>query len=166
MRTSLAGRTEGGVTLIEMLMVVLIISLMAGVSFPAISSGVDSLRLRGTGEEVAALFTTAVNRAERRRIPVEVAISVGQNLIVLTSTEPGFVRRYQPSGGITIAGVLPPAPVADPTQPRRFLIYPGGTVPRVGVLLSNPRGTRRVVRVDPVTGVAESRTIAVDEALP
>lgn len=166
MRTSLAGRTERGVTLIEMLMVVLIISLMAGVSFPAISSGVHSLRLRGAGEEVAALITTAVNRAERRRIPVEVAISVAQNLIVLTSAEPGFLRRFQPGGGITIAGVVPPVPAADPSQPRRFLIYPGGSVPRVGVLLSNPAGTRRLVRVDPITGVAESRTIPAGEVLP
>lgn len=168
MPTSLAGRTsrrERGVTLIEMLMVVLLIGLMAGVSFPAISSGVDTLRLRGAGEEVATMITAAVNRAERRHTPVEVAISAVDNAIVLTSVEPGFLRTFRPSGGVTIAAVLPPALNADPSQPRRFIVYPGGAIPRLGILLSNPHGTRRLVRIDPITGVAESRTLAQDEVL-
>ena len=42
------GRTSNqhGVTLIEMMVVVTIIALMAGISFPAVSAGIDSVRLR------------------------------------------------------------------------------------------------------------------------
>ena len=174
MPTSSAGRTSRlchrdsrrGVTLIEMMMVVFIISLMAGISFPAISSGVDSLRLRSAGEEAATMFTGAMNRAERRRVAVEIAILPAENLILLTSVEPGFSKRYQPEGGVTIAAVLPRMSSADPRLPRRFLVYPGGAVPRVGVVLSNTRGARRLVRLDPITGVAESRLLEPAEVLP
>jgi len=34
-----------GVTIVEMLIVVTIIGLIAGISFPAVTSGIDSLRL-------------------------------------------------------------------------------------------------------------------------
>lgn len=147
-------------------MVVLIISLMAGVTFPAVTSGVDSLRLRGAGEEAAALLTSAINRAERRRIAVEVTVLPAENAMVLTSVEPGFIRRFQPANGVTIAAVLPPNPTADPRAPRSFLVLPGGAAPRLGLILANARGVRRLVRLDPVTGVAESRTLAPEEFLP
>ena len=38
-------RPESGVTLIEMTVVVLLISLVVGIAFPALTSGIDSLRL-------------------------------------------------------------------------------------------------------------------------
>ena len=157
-------RRRRGVTLIEMLMVVLIVALMAGVSFPAITSGVDSLRLRGAGEEAATMLTAAMNRAERRRAAVEIAVLPVENLIVLTSVEPGYRKQFQPGGGVTIAAVLPQLPSADPRMPRRFMVYPGGTAPRLGLILSNARGVRRLVRLDPITAVAESRLLEPMEA--
>ena len=42
---------------------------------------------------------------------------------------------------------------ARPDQPRRYLLYPGGAPPRLGILLENRRGTRRMVVLDPITGV-------------
>jgi hypothetical protein len=148
------------------MMVVFIIALMAGVSFPAISSGVDSLRLRSAGEEAATMLTAAMNRSERRRTPVEIVILPVENSITLTSIEPGFRKLYHPGNGVTIAGVLPRAPGADPRLPRQFIVYPGGSAPRIGILLANASGVRRLVRLDPVTGVAESRTLEPTEELP
>lgn len=146
-------------------MVVLIISLMVGVTFPAMSSGVDSLRLRGAGEEAASMLTAAVNRAERRRVPVEVAITPADNSVLVTSAEAGFTRAFQPRSGVTIIAVFPRLPNADPRAQRRFLVYPGGSAPRVGIVLANSSGTRRLVRLDPVTGVAESRLLDPMEEL-
>lgn len=170
MPTSSAGRTSTsrrGVTLVEMMIVLLIISLMAGISFPAISSGVESLRLRSAGEEAASMFTGAMNRAERRRVAVEITVVPVDNAIVLTSVEPGFRKYFQPEGGVLISTVLPRlTSSADPRMPRRFLVYPGGAVPRIGVVLSNARGARRLVRLDPITGVAESRLLEPAEVLP
>ena len=54
---------------------------------------------------------------------------------------------------ILIKAILP-EPVGGPgdNRPRRFYVYPGGTVPRVGVLLANRTGAQRLVRIDPITG--------------
>jgi hypothetical protein len=56
--------------------------------------------------------------------------------------------------GISIAAVLPEQEQTEtPEPPRRFMVYPGGAVPRVGVDIVNSRGVHRIVRVDPITGV-------------
>jgi hypothetical protein len=70
----------------------------------------------------------------------------------LRSTEAGWVRKLEMPAGISIVEVLPPL-VADEEGPRRFLLYPGGTPPQFAVGIANPRGARRVVRLDPITGV-------------
>ena len=41
------------------------------------------------------------------------------------------------------------------THPRSFFLYPGGTVPRFGVVLINRRNVEKIVRVDPMTGVPQ-----------
>ena len=42
-----------------------------------------------------------------------------------------------------------------PDAPRSFLLMPGGVPPRIGVQLRNRRGARRIVRIDPITGVPQ-----------
>jgi len=141
-----------GVTLIELMVVVAIISLMVGLSFPAITSGIESLRLNSATNAVAQFFNSALNRAERRQQVVEVTVSKSENAIWMRSTEPGFLRRLEMPEGVLIAGVLPKL-ATDMELPRTFLLYPGGTVPQFGVQLINRRQVERVVRVDPMTGV-------------
>lgn len=132
-----------GVTLIEMLMVVAIMGLIAGLTLPSVSSGLDSIRLRTAADSVASFLSAAANRAERRQQVMEVILTPKENRIELFSTEPGYTRKLDMPVGITMAG----------DEPRRFVLMPGGTVPRVGVELSNKRGGHRLVRIDPVTGV-------------
>ena len=144
-------RSQNGVTLIEMLIVVAIISLMVGISYPSISSGVDALRLSSASDSIASFLNGALNRAERKQVVVEVTISKLENALIMRSEEPGFERRLDVPQGVRITGVLP-ANLVDLDAPRHFLMYPGGTLPRFGVELANQRGGRRIVRVDPITG--------------
>ena len=141
-----------GITLVELLVVVAIISLMVGISFPAITSGIDSLRLNAATNGVVGFFNTALNRAERRQQVVAITISKTENEISMRSTEPGFVRKLDIPQGVTITRIFPELP-DNPDAPRMFLLYPGGTVPRFGVQLMNRRNVERIVRVDPITGV-------------
>jgi prepilin-type N-terminal cleavage/methylation domain-containing protein len=152
MPTSSVGKTNSGVTLVELLVVVSLISLMIGISFPAITSGVDSLRLKAATNSVVSFFNTGLSRAERRQQVVEITISKTENALSMRSTEPGFTRRMELPGGVSIAQVLPELP-QNPLAPRTFLLYPGGTVPHFGVTLVNRRNVERIVRVDPITGV-------------
>ena len=146
------GVNAKGITLVELLVVVAIISLMVGISFPAITSGIDSLRLNAATNGVVSFFNTALNRAERRQQVVAITISKAENEISMRSTEPGFVRKLDIPQGVTITRIFPELP-DNPDAPRMFLLYPGGTVPRFGVQLMNRRNVERIVRVDPITGV-------------
>lgn len=148
-----------GVTLIEMLMVVTLIGLMVGISFPALNSGLDTIRLMSATDAVVSFLNSALNRAERRQQVLEVTISRTENKLSMQSTEPGFLREIEMPTGVTITRILPELPLgADDKAPRRILLYPGGTVPRVGVELENRRGRKRIVRIDPVSGVPDIET--------
>jgi len=147
-------KTAEGITLIELLVVVAIISLMVGISFPALTSGIDSLRMNAATNGVVSFLNSGLSRAERRQQVVEITISKTQNALSMRSTEPGFYRKLDMPDGITITRILPELPV-DPNVPRRFLLYPGGTVPRFGLQLINRRNAERIVRVDPITGVPQ-----------
>lgn len=148
-------RTQSGLTLIEMLIVVAIIGVMIGVAFPSITAGVDSLRLRSATDEIVSTFNSAVNRADRRQVAVEVVVDRGQNRIFFASADPGYRRELTMPEGVTIERVLPVIPNLDENLPRQFMIHPGGTVPRVGLELKNRRNARRMVSVDPITGAAQ-----------
>jgi prepilin-type N-terminal cleavage/methylation domain-containing protein len=143
-----------GVTLIEMLIVLALIGLLVAISFPSVSAGVDSLRLSSSGDSLVSFLNGVMNRAERRQQPIEVTIDVAHNSVVARSAEPGFERRLELATGVHIVSVLPASPAED-GEPRRFVLYPGGTPPRIGVEMANVRGARRIIRIDPITGVPE-----------
>ncbi len=152
MPTLSVGKTKSGVTLIELMVVVGLISLMIGISFPAITSGIDSLRLNAATNGIVSFFNTGLSRADRRQQVVEITISKTGNSIEMRSTDPGFFRKLEMPEGVSITHILPELP-ENPDAPRTFLLYPGGTVPRFGVQLINRRNVERIVRVDPITGV-------------
>ena len=149
-----------GVTLVEMLIVVTIIGLIAGVSFPAISAGLDSLRLASASDALVSFLNAGLNRAERRQEGVEVAVSTKDNAVSLTSTS--MARKLEMPDGVTIQQVWPK--LAEETDaPRVFLLMPGGTIPRIGIEIANRRGAHRIVRVNPMTGVPEIERLPADK---
>ena len=114
-----------------MLVVVALISLMVGISFPAITSGIDSLRLNAATNGVVSFLDYGLSRAERRQQMVEITISKADNSLEMRSSEPGFYRKLQMPEGVSIVQVLPQLP-DNPDLKRDFLLYPGGTVPPLG----------------------------------
>ncbi len=143
-----------GVTLIEMLIVVALIGILVGVTFPSVSSGVETLRLNAAADSLVTFFNEALNRAERRQQVVEITISKTGRKLLMHSSEPHFERRVELPQGVTIRAVLPPIQ-GDPEAPRTFALLPGGAVPRFGIEIANSRNARRIVRVDPITGVPQ-----------
>lgn len=146
-----------GVTLIEMLIVVSLLALLAGITYPSVASGLDSLRLSSAAESIASFLNAGLNHAERRRVPVMVDVAKSENALYLRSTEPDWVRKLEMPDGVLVHDVqpVPPAPPGEEHNLVRFLLYPGGTPPRIAVTVVNRRGAKRIVRVDPVTGVTE-----------
>ncbi len=146
---------QSGVTLIEMLIVVAIIGLIAGISFPSISAGLDTLRLRSAADSIVNGFNSALIRADRRQVAVEFRIDKLNNKILFASADPGYFREIHLPDGVSIERVLPVIPNLDENLPRQYLIHPGGTIPRIGVAIINRRMTRRLVMVDPISGTAQ-----------
>jgi len=140
-----------GVTLMEMLLVLVIIGLIVGVSFPATLAGLDSARLSSSSQSVASFINAGVTRAERSQQPVELVISIQENLLSLYTNDPGFTRELRLPDGITLQAVLPEIP-DNPDPVRRIVLLPGATVPGIGIQLANRHGTRRIIRLDPMTG--------------
>jgi type II secretory pathway pseudopilin PulG len=133
-----------------MLVVVMIISLAAGVSYPSLLSGLDALRINDASAQVANFIAGAINRVDRRQQVLELTIAPKENSLRLESAEPGYVREMKLNGA-TISEVLP-GNTADPQESRRFYLLPGAVAPRITVVLANKR-SRRLIRIDPVTGV-------------
>ena len=145
-------RRRRGITLVEMVVVVAIIALIVGLSFPSATAGLDNVRMVSAGDSVATFLNGAVNRAQRYQEPVELVIAQSEGLLTLHSNAPGFVRELRMPEGVTIESVLPEEEGADGSQPRRVLFIPGATVPGIAIQLANRRNAHRRIRLDPMTG--------------
>ena len=149
-----------GVTLLEMLIAVALIAMLAGLSYPSINAGLDSLRLRSASDQVITFFSTAVNRADRSQHVVELQILMEENALLARTADQSFVRRLKMPDPARIISVVPPlAGSVAPNQARRFVLYPGGAIPNVGVEIATPSGRRRVIHLDPITGVARAEVV-------
>jgi prepilin-type N-terminal cleavage/methylation domain-containing protein len=140
----LVSRSRRGVTLVEMVVVVAIIALIVGISFPAASAGVENVRIVSAADSVATFLNAAENRAERHQQPVEVVVYPGEGRLALYSNEAGFTRELKLPEGVTIEAVQP--------AEGRILFIPGATVPGISIQLGNRRNAHRRVRLDPMTG--------------
>jgi prepilin-type N-terminal cleavage/methylation domain-containing protein len=151
-------RLNRGVTLMEMLVVLAIIGLLAGISFPSLSAGIDSVRMVSATDSIASFLNAAVNRAERRQEPIELLISTKDSALKLYSNEPGFTRELKMPEGIRIEAVLPKETDEEDSS-RRLILMPGASVPGIGIQIVNRRGSRRIVRLDPMTGFPRVETV-------
>jgi hypothetical protein len=142
----------------EMLVVVMIIALIAGISVPAVSAGIDSVRLRSATDSISAFLNAAEVRAERRQEPVELIVSPKENVFELYSNEPGFTRELKLPDGVSIEAVLPQE--SGEEGPRRLILFPGGAIPAIGVQVANRHGSRRIVHLDPMTGFPRVEVVA------
>ncbi len=159
MLTSLAGaknRRARGITLLELLIVVAIIALLSGLSYAPVEAGIETLRLRSASDLVLSFLSASLDRAERKQAVVEVQILPVDNVLLARSADRAFQKRVELPEGMKIARITPEIPGADPRAVRRFLFYPGGAVPQIAVELVNPKGRRRIVSLDPLTGTARA----------
>lgn len=167
-RNSARHARSAGVTLLEMLVVVSLIALMVGITFPSITAGMDSLRLRSAASEVVSMFNSALTRADRLQDAVELNISPQRRSIASRAIRTNVTRQIDLPQGIHIAHVYPEdlrwaVDDSGALVDRLFIVYPNGAVPRIVIDLANDRGAHRIVMLDPITGVARERTTADPE---
>jgi len=151
---------QRGVTLLEMLLAVGLVALLAGLTYPSVNAGLDTLRLRSASDQVMGFLSSAVDRADRRQQVVEVQILMAENALLARTADQSFVRRLEVPDPAHIVSVVPPlAGSIAPNGARRFLLYPGGAIPSIGVEIATPTGRRRVIYLDPITGTARAEAL-------
>ncbi|MFN7921852.1 MAG: prepilin-type N-terminal cleavage/methylation domain-containing protein [Bryobacteraceae bacterium] len=161
----LQSRYKKGVTLIEMLMVVTLIALMAAVSYPSVTAGVDSLRINGAADSIASLINLSLARTERRQAGVEFTVLPAEQAVVMLPSDPSGAQRIEMPPGVVVEAVYPLVPGYDPRLPRRFFLLPGGAPPRITIVLLNGRGSRRIISVDPISGTPLIRRLGPGESM-
>src|SRR3974390_2519357 len=134
----ITNKKSRGVTLLEMMIVMVLIAIIAAIAFPSIASGLDTLRLRSASDSIVAFLDTALDRAERRQRTVELWISPRENTMTAVSSDGAFERRLEVPEPIRIVAIQSAIQTPDAGAPRRFLLYPGGAPPRIGIEISNP----------------------------
>lgn len=95
-------RPDAGVTLLELIVVLIIMSLMVGIVAPRAASWMDNWKLRSAAERVAQTIRDARTRAiyEQRYYVVE--IEPGANRVRMMDLESGSVREYELPGGVRV----------------------------------------------------------------
>jgi type II secretory pathway pseudopilin PulG len=152
---------ELGLTLLEMVVVTAIIGLIVAVTAPAVSAGIDSVRMTSATGSVSSFLNAALSRAERRQTAVEIVISPKENSLSAYSAEPGFHRELKLPDGIRIEALRPP--VEDQSDSvRRLILMPGDTAPGIGIQLANQHGSHRLVRLDPMTGFPHVESVQAE----
>jgi hypothetical protein len=133
-----------------MLIVVTIIATIASVSFPALTAGLAGIRLTSAAGTVASFLTSAMNTVERREQPAAILIDAKQNQLAIFTAQSGEKPAEvlkMPQGVAIEKDKDPDAP------PRRFMLYPGGAFPRIQLALTNEKGARKTIEIDPITAV-------------
>jgi prepilin-type N-terminal cleavage/methylation domain-containing protein len=139
-----------GITLIEMLVVVAIVSLMVGISYPSVARGLEGIRLRMAGDDLASFLSLAMNRVEKLEAPVEVRFLRSQRKVEMAGPNMP-VRTLQLPENIGLGEIYPVVP-GEPQGDRSVLLMPGAPFPRLSIELTSRSGGKRLVRIDPVTG--------------
>jgi prepilin-type N-terminal cleavage/methylation domain-containing protein len=154
---------QAGVSLMEMLVVVVLISLMIGIAVPSFQAGLPAIRLRSASTSIAQFLSAARNQVERRQLPVLVTISPEESSMQMQTIIPmgmagmagvaaPAVESLQLPDGVTIRSVFPAMPGRE-AEDRQFLLFPGGSVPALAIGIRNARGASRWVSLDPITHV-------------
>ncbi len=155
MPTSVAGnnrlgraRQDAGVTLLELLIVLALMSLLVGLLAPRIGRATDNWRLRRAGEHVAQILRYARTRAlyEGRYYVVE--IRPEENRVRLLGASSGLIREYLLPGDVRFGEEASPASFSV----MRLVFSPSGAVGERTLWLRNREGSEVKIHLNLLLG--------------
>ena len=143
-------KRKRGITLIEMLVVMTILGLLAAVVGPSVGSGVETVRLRATGEKLASTLRLARTRALRTRHYMQVTVDPQSRAVELRDLEGGSASSWE----------IPNTIQVQSDRALKFLVYPDGGSQVMRVDLRNQRGRQVEVASDPFTMFPSVREVS------
>ena len=139
------------------MVVIALLALIAGLTYPSVSRGMDRIRLRVAADEVASFLSLAMNRVERTEFPIELRFIKARASIEMEGPNTPL-RTLRLPDGVALTNVDPISEDGFISEPS-ILLLPGGAFPDVTVELSTRTAGRRTVRIDPATGAPVIQTL-------
>jgi len=159
----LRDRDESGFTLLEVVLVVMIIAIVLGLSYPAISRGNAIFRLRSTGRDLVNTIRIAREKAVTEQVVMMVTVDRQNQKILLTDEVGEGERVYALPQEIRFERlVLEGKELLDGPLAIRFL--PNGSAEDAVVEIVSDKGARLRVITDGITGGARVMQPAEGEA--
>lgn len=164
MPISTAGRLskQQGFTLIELVLVVVLLGLFAGLGLPLLSS-VDFDRLDATGRRLAGTVKYFYNEAILTGYEHQLTLDLDQNRISVARLEAngelqaagGPAKSFPLREGITIESVDQPQRGERRSGQVTCIIYPGGWLDETVIHLRDEDMRRLTLRLAPLTGLTD-----------
>jgi general secretion pathway protein H len=142
-----------GFTLLELLIVVLLLSVVLAVSYPSISRGSTTLRLRATGRDIFNTFRYAREKAVTEQIGMMVSVDKEKQTLVMSDDLGEGSRTYSLPDDVKILHIaLGGTEILEGPLVVRFL--PNGSSDSAEVLLRSNKDSYLRIITDPITGGA------------
>ena len=140
-----------GYTLIEVVVVLLVVAVAAGVIAPSIGRSVESLRFRAEVAGIGSFLRSARERAITQNLPYEVAIDLDKRALSMRAV--GSSPEQGP-GGILATKQLSPQLLITPDPPdvRTVGFSPQGLSTGGRLRVDSPGISSYVVTIDALTG--------------
>jgi prepilin-type N-terminal cleavage/methylation domain-containing protein len=138
--------TSRGITLVELLVTLAIISLMLSIAYPSLTSGLDGIRLRAAIDEAGTFFTNARLTCDRRQSPVYVTIEPGQRRLTASAVDRGWEQTQQFDARLQ---------VVQPREEISYVLFPGAPAPQFRLQLGTEQGGRAGLQINVFTGIPE-----------
>ena len=149
---------DAGVTLLELLVVIVLSSVLLAVVFPSVGAGLRTLELRSAAQRLAASARYAREQAIHRQRFYELEIDAEAGTISVGDLErngPALAgsaqarRSFELPATVRVERISPEE--SGGASRRRFLFSPDGAAPAFEIVLGNDR-RQVVVTSDPLTG--------------
>ncbi|NWG13157.1 MAG: prepilin-type N-terminal cleavage/methylation domain-containing protein [Acidobacteria bacterium] len=143
----------GGFTLLELVLVVLVMGLAVAISYPSLSRGSATLRLRAAGRDVLNVVRYAREKAITEQSELHLVVEKGAREVVLTDELGEGDRPYALPSDVRIDRLLLGSEeVREGPVVIRFL--PNGSSTPATIVLKSDAGSALRVITEPITGGA------------
>ncbi len=144
---------DQGFSLLELMIVVLVMALVLGVTYPSLSRGSSAIHLRATARDILSTFRYAREKAVTEQTAMLVTVSREKQELVLSDDFGGGSRKYALPPDVQIEKLmLAETEVTEGPVIIRFL--PNGSAENAQLLLKSNKGSYLRIITDPITGGA------------
>ncbi|MDH3237376.1 MAG: prepilin-type N-terminal cleavage/methylation domain-containing protein [Deltaproteobacteria bacterium] len=142
---------QGGFTLLELIVVLVLAGLVAALVAPSFSGTLESARLRSGAAEVRSVLTLARTLAASGSKVRAVSFDVEKGEFAVL----GEARRYLLPEGVRIESARVGGAVVE-EETFRVRFFPDGSAEEAEIVVSSASGGGIRVTVEPLTGIAEA----------